>query len=79
MKKMKIDKLKKLKKQLANDLHEKVTLTCGIYGDITLTIGDFLETGVVSAKAAEEMPAWHADQMVFPLTKALMSMVRERA
>tara|TARA_A100000171_G_scaffold31609_1_gene30017 strand:+ start:1792 stop:2031 length:240 start_codon:yes stop_codon:yes gene_type:complete len=79
MKKIQIDKVAKLKRQLKNQLHEEVTLTCSIYGTVTFTIGDFLETGVVSAKCAQEMPAWHEDQMVFPTTKALMAMVRESA
>jgi|TARA_E500000318_G_C3506655_1_gene190545 hypothetical protein len=77
MKKIQIDKLEKLKKQLAGQLHEEVTLTCSIYGTVTFKIGDFLETGVVSTKCAQEMPAWHEDQMVFPTTKALMHMVKD--
>ena len=78
MKKIQIDKLEKLKRKLADRLHEEVTLTCGVYGTFTFKIGDFLDTGVVSAKCKKEIPDWHEDQMVFPTTKALMAMAREK-
>ncbi len=77
MKKTKIDKLETLKKQLANELHEEVSLHCRIYGPITFTVGSFLDTGIVHAKAAEEMPDWHADQLVFPVTKSLMRFAKD--
>ena len=77
MKKTETTKLEKLQKQLAEHLDEKVELNCRIFGKMTFTIGNFLETGVVSAKCAQEMPAWHEDQMVFPTTKALMHMVKD--
>ena len=72
-----LDKKEKLKKQLANYLHEEVVVNCRIHGPLTTTIGEFLDTGIVCKKVAEEMPAWHEDQIAHPLTKALMNMVRE--
>ena len=74
-----LDKKEKLKKRLADSLREKVVVNCRIHGPLTTTIGEFLDTGIVCKKVAEEMPAWHEDQIAYPLTKALMSMVRESA
>ena len=68
-----LDKKEKLKKQLADSLHEKVVVNCRIHGQLTTTIGEFLDTGIVCKKVAEEMPpAWHEDQIAYPLTIALM-------
>tara|TARA_R100000278_G_C5343916_1_gene119307 strand:+ start:252 stop:497 length:246 start_codon:yes stop_codon:yes gene_type:complete len=72
-----LDKKEKLKKQLANHLHEEVVVNCRIHGELKTTIGKFLDTGIVSDKIAKQMPAWHEDQLAHPLTKALMNMVRE--
>ena len=68
-----LDKKEKLKKQLANHLHEEVVVNCRIHGELKTTIGKFLDTGIVSDKIAKQMPAWHKDQLAFPVTKALMS------
>ena len=76
MKKTETTKLEKLQKQLAEHLDEKVELNCRIFGKMTFTIGNFLETGVVSAKCAQEMPAWHEDMLVYPTTRALMKMAK---
>ena len=73
-----LDKKEKLKKQLANHLHEEVGVNCRIHGELKTTIGKFLDTGIVSDKIAKQMPAWHEDQIAYPLTKALMTMVRDR-
>ena len=73
-----LDKKEKLKKQLANHLHEEVVVNCRIHGELKTTIGKFLDTGIVSDKIAKQMPVWHEDQLAHPLTKALMNMVRDR-
>ena len=67
-----LDKKEKLKKQLADSLGVKVVVNSKIHGLLTTTIGEFLDTGIVCKKVAEEMPAWHEDQIVYPLTIALM-------
>ena len=67
-----LDKKQKLKKQLADSLNVKVVVSCRIHGPLTTTIGEFLDTGIVCKKVAEEMPAWHEDQIAYPLTVALM-------
>ena len=67
-----LDKKEKLKKQLADSLGVKVVVNSKIHGLLTTTIGEFLDTGIVCKKVAEEMPAWHEDQLAYPLTIALM-------
>ena len=67
-----LEKKEKLKKQLADSLGVKVVVNSKIHGLLTTTIGEFLDTGIVCKKVAEEMPAWHEDQLAYPLTIALM-------
>ncbi len=67
-----LEKKEKLKKQLADSLEVKVVVNSKIHGLLTTTIGEFLDTGIVCKKVAEEMPAWHEDQLAYPLTIALM-------
>jgi hypothetical protein len=75
--KIKVDKLEKLKRQLKNSLDETVTFDCRVFGTMKVTIGDFLETGVVSKKILKQAPGWHDDMLVYPVTKALMKLVKE--
>ena len=76
MKKIELTKLEKLQKQLAEHLDEKVELNCRIFGKITFTIGNFLDTGIVSKKVLRQCPAWHEDMLVYPTTRALMKMAK---
>jgi hypothetical protein len=77
MKKPQLTKLEKLQKQLAEHLDERVELNCRVFGKITFTIGNFLDTGIVSKKIQKELPVWHEDMMVYPTTRALMKMAEE--
>lgn len=76
MKKIELTKLEKLQKQLAEHLDEKVELNCRIFGKMTFTIGNFLDTGIVSKKVLRQCPAWHEDMLVYPTTRALMKMAK---
>ena len=76
MKKIETTKLEKLQKQLAEHLDEKVELNCRIFGKMTFTIGNFLDTGIVSKKVLRQCPAWHEDMLVYPTTRALMKMAK---
>lgn len=77
MKKPQLTKLEKLQKQLAEHLDERVELNCRVFGKITFTIGNFLDTGIVSKKIQKQSPVWHEDMLVYPTTRALMKMVEE--
>ena len=76
MKKIELTKLEKLQKQLAEHLDEKVELNCRIFGKMTFTIGNFLDTGIVSKKVLRQCPAWHEDMLVYSTTRALMKMAK---
>ena len=76
MKKIELTKLEKLQKQLAEHLDEKVELNCRIFGKMTITIGSFLDTGIISKRVLRQCPAWHEDMLVYPTTRALMKMAK---
>ncbi len=67
-------KIESLKEKLQNDLTETITVN-HLIGTETITIGEFLDSGIVSEKIKNEMPDYHEDFLVHPTLKALMDMV----
>ena len=70
-------KPEKLKLQLADSLHEEVTLNCHHHGPQTFTIGEFLENQVACSKCKSDLPVWHKDQLVYPVMNALIKLAAE--
>jgi len=78
MEKLKPKKLELLKEKLQNDLTETITVN-HLIGTETITIGEFLDSGIVSEKIKNEMPDYHEDYLVHPTIKALMNMVNSES
>ena len=78
MEKLKPKKLELLKEKLQNDLTETITVN-HLIGTETITIGEFLDSGIVSEKIKNEMPDYHEDYLVYPTLKALMNMVNSES
>tara|TARA_R100001015_G_C4562637_1_gene122201 strand:- start:155 stop:421 length:267 start_codon:yes stop_codon:yes gene_type:complete len=78
MEKLKPKKLELLKEKLQNDLTEIITVN-HLIGTETITIGEFLNSGIVSEKIKNEMPDYHEDYLVHPTLKALMDMVNSES
>ena len=78
MEKLKPKKLELLKEKLQNDLTEIITVN-HLVGTETITIGQFLDSGIVSEKIKNEMPDYHEDYLVYPTMKALMNMVNSES
>jgi hypothetical protein len=78
MEKLKPKKLELLKEKLQNDLTETITVN-HLIGTETITIGEFLNSGIVSEKIKNEMPDYHEDYLVHPTIKALMNMVNSES
>tara|TARA_A100001391_G_scaffold66529_1_gene42199 strand:+ start:337 stop:603 length:267 start_codon:yes stop_codon:yes gene_type:complete len=78
MEKLKPKKLELLKEKLQNDLTETITVN-HLIGTETITIGEFLDSGIVSEKIKNEMPDYHEDYLVYPTIKALMNMVNSES
>ena len=67
-----------LKEKLQNDLTETITVN-HLIGTETITIGEFLDSGIVSEKIKNEMPDYHEDYLVYPTIKVLMNMVNSES
>ena len=78
MEKLKPKKLELLKEKLQNDLTEILTVN-HLVGTETNTIGEFLDSGIVSEKIKNEMPDYHEDYLVYPTIKALINMVNSES
>ena len=78
MEKLKPKKLELLKEKLQNDLTEILTVN-HLVGTETITIGEFLDSGIVSEKIKNEMPDYHEDYLVYPTIKALINMVNSES
>jgi hypothetical protein len=78
MEKLKPKKLELLKEKLQNDLTETITVN-HLIGTETITIGKFLDSGIVSEKIKNEMPDYHEDYLVYPTIKALINMVNSES
>ena len=78
MEKLKPKKLELLKEKLQNDLTETITVN-HLIGTETITIGEFLNSGIVSEKIKNEMPDYHEDYLVHPTIKALMNLVNSES
>ena len=78
MEKLKSKKLELLKEKLQNDLTEIITIN-HLVGTETITIGEFLNTGMISEKLKNEMPDYHEDYLVHPTIKALMNLVNSES
>ena len=78
MEKLKPKKLELLKEKLQNDLTEILTVN-HLVGTETITIGKFLDSGIVSEKIKNEMPDYHEDYLVYPTIKALINMVNSES
>ena len=77
MQNKKLTKLEQLKLQLADCLHEEVTIHCHHHGPQTFTIGEFLENQVACSKCKSDLPVWHKDQLVYPVMFALIKLAAE--
>jgi hypothetical protein len=73
-----VKQLELLKEKLQNDLAETITIN-HLVGTETITIGEFLNSGIVSEKIKNEMPDYHEDYLVYPTMKALMNMVNSES
>ena len=78
MEKLKPKKLELLKEKLQNDLTETITVN-HLIGTETITIGEFLDSGIVSEKIKNEMPDYHEDYLVYPTIKALINRVNSES
>ena len=78
MEKLKPKKLELLKEKLQNDLTETITVN-HLIGTETITIGKFLDSGIVSEKIKNEMPDYHEDYLVYPTIKALINRVNSES
>ena len=78
MEKLKPKKLELLKEKLQNDLTETITVN-HLIGTETITIGKFLDSGIVSEKIKNEMPDYHEDYLVYTTIKALINMVNSES
>ena len=78
MEKLKPKKLELLKEKLQNDLTEILTVN-HLVGTETITIGEFLDSGIVSEKIKKEMPDYHEDYLVYPTIKALINRVNSES
>ena len=78
MEKVKPKKLELLKEKLQNDLTETITVN-HLIGTETITIGKFLDSGIVSEKIKNEMPDYHEDYLVYPTIKALINRVNSES
>lgn len=78
MEKLKPKKLELLKEKLQNDLTEILTVN-HLVGTETITIGEFLDSGIVSEKIKNEMPDYHEDYLVYPTIKALINRVNSES
>jgi len=76
MEKLKPNKLELLKQKLQNDLTETITVN-HLIGTETITIGEFLNSGIVSEKIKNKMPDYHKDYLVYPTMKALNKYANE--
>tara|TARA_R100000781_G_scaffold82105_1_gene50599 strand:- start:668 stop:907 length:240 start_codon:yes stop_codon:yes gene_type:complete len=76
MEKLKPNKLELLKQKLQNDLTETITVN-HLIGTETITIGEFLNSGIVSDKIKNEMPDYHEDYLVYPTMKVLNKYANE--
>ena len=73
---MDILKGKTIKETLKEKLDLTETITVNhLIGTETITIGEFLDSGIVSEKIKNEMPDYHEDYLVYPTIKVLMNMV----
>ena len=50
-----------------------------VIGTETITIGKFLDSGIVSEKIKNEMPDYHEDYLVYPTIKALINRVNSES
>ena len=78
MEKLKPKKLELLKEKLQNDFTEFLTVN-HLVGTETITIGEFLDSGIVSEKIKNEMPDYHEDYLVYPTIKALINRVNSES
>jgi len=71
-------KYERLQRLLVDELKEAIELKCSIHGDLKLSIGKFLKSQTVCKDCKKELPIWHKDMLVYPVTKALTELVQEK-
>tara|TARA_R100001443_G_scaffold50057_1_gene62337 strand:- start:180 stop:419 length:240 start_codon:yes stop_codon:yes gene_type:complete len=77
---MDILKGKTIKETLKEKLDLTETITVNhLIGTETITIGEFLDSGIVSEKIKNKMPDYHEDYLVYPTIKVLMNMVNSES
>ena len=71
-------KYERLQRLLVDELKEAIELKCSIHGDLKLSIGKFSKSQTVCKDCKKELPIWHKDMLVYPVTKALTELVQEK-
>ena len=71
-------KYERLQRLLVDELKEAIELRCSIHGDLKLSIGKFLKSQTVCTACKKDLPIWHEDMLVYPVTKALTELAREK-
>lgn len=71
-------KMEVLNERIINDRDEPITIKCMINGPTTLTIGEFLNTGIVNKQTLDIAPAIHKDYLVDPIIDLLFKMLNSK-
>ena len=67
-----------LNERIINDRDEAIDIRCMLHGPTTLTIGSFLETGIVNKQTLDIAPAIHKDYLVDPIIDLLFKMLNSK-
>ena len=66
-------KIEILNERIVNDRDEAIDIRCMLHGPTNITIGEFLNTGIVNKQTLNIAPAIHKDFLVDPLIELLFS------